>query len=81
MRTIIAVLCVAIGMFLGASLRPAAQPQQEEWLPFRSGATVKLYRAAQSMIVCKVQQVTRASGTRSLQVDQPPSGEGDYAHQ
>jgi hypothetical protein len=60
MRTIIAVLCVAIGMFVGASLRPAAaQPQQEEWLPFRSGATVKLFtELSQTTIVCKVQQVT-----------------------
>jgi len=60
MRTTIAVLCVAIGLLLGASLRPVtAQPQQADWLPFSSGTTVKLFtELPQSTIVCKVQQVT-----------------------
>lgn len=59
MRTIIAVVCVVIGILAGYSLRPApAQAQSLDWIPFTAGETVRLrVDMPPTVIACKVSQV------------------------
>lgn len=59
MRTIIAVLCLVVGMLAGYSMRPVpAHAQASDWLPFNAGETVRLHvTLPESVITCKVTQV------------------------
>jgi hypothetical protein len=59
MRTIIAVLCLVVGVLVGQVLRPApTQAQSAGWFAFNIGETVRLStELPQGVVICKVTQV------------------------